>query len=110
MRPLRHFVLGGIGMTHTHADLIAAGRMLATEARADVRQAAIGPIARPLVTRLADMCQSLADALQSSEGKATEGDAYWLMERDGKWYSAAPHSLWTLTQAVESLYDENWTT
>lgn len=35
----------------------------------------------------------------------------WLIERDGQWYAAAPHSRWTTQQAIDAnTWRENWTT
>ena len=34
----------------------------------------------------------------------------WLIERDGQWYAAAPHSRWTTQQAIDAnTWRENWT-
>lgn len=33
----------------------------------------------------------------------------WLIERGGQWYAAAPHTDWTIKQAVADLNRENWT-
>jgi hypothetical protein len=33
----------------------------------------------------------------------------WLIKRSGQYYAASPHSRWTIQQAVESIWTENWT-
>lgn len=55
----------GMNRMTDSAELIAKARALAGEARAEVSQAAIGPIARPLVTRLAAMLGQTARALDA---------------------------------------------
>lgn len=35
--------------------------------------------------------------------------AGWLIERGGQWYAAAPHTDWTIKQAIADLHQENWT-
>ena len=33
----------------------------------------------------------------------------WLIERNGQWYAAAPHTDWTIKQAINNRHAENWT-
>lgn len=33
----------------------------------------------------------------------------WVIERSGQWYAAAPHTAWTVRQAINDIHAENWT-
>lgn len=48
---------------------------------------------------------------QTAETVLVERETAWLIERSGEWYAAAPHSSWTVRQAIDpGLWRENWTT
>jgi len=56
------------------------------------------------VARLVDRCVLALTARLDREA------GYWLIERGGEWYAAAPHSSWTERQAIDPrLWQENWT-
>ena len=39
----------------------------------------------------------------------SDNETGWLIERAGQWYAAAPHTSWTVRQALFPLDQENWT-
>ena len=39
----------------------------------------------------------------------SDNETGWLIERAGQWYAAAPHTSWTVRQALFPLDKENWT-
>ena len=53
---------------------------------------------------------SLLHAGMTDPAPGAEPETAWLIERNGQWYAAAPHSRWTTQQAIDaSTWRENWT-
>jgi hypothetical protein len=89
-------------MTDSQTEAIRITRAVAAEFDAMVREGRTDVASR---TQEAAALRTVAD-LAERAGEST----YWLMERDGEYYAAAPYSDWTIKQALDpDLWKSNWT-